>query len=256
MSTPKRQKVSAQRITADIKSGLSAAEIMDKYELSEKAFRIVCEKLLTGGHITSADLSRFSRQSSEEPSRHFRREPTWNCPACGVGQETEMSECPMCGIVVSKFNQLQSNPYQRTNALPIYETAPEDNSRWALVALSMAVFAVVGLGLLVWSMHKSKTKAMLPVIENARIQYSDSATSTDSKTSNEVASEGVVLNPPGDGTDANVSQIAPRAESTRVIPPHKYVTGELRQFTSDNFREEVSEASKTYPVLFQFYSDT
>ncbi len=41
-------------------------------------------------------------------------------------------------------------------------------------------------------------------------------------------------------------------------PPAKndYATGELRRFTSGNFKKEVVEASRTYPVIFQFYSDT
>jgi thioredoxin-like negative regulator of GroEL len=51
-------------------------------------------------------------------------------------------------------------------------------------------------------------------------------------------------------------------EPTLAIPERssvettKYVTGVLRQFTSNDFKKEVVEASKTLPVVFQFYSDT
>jgi len=48
----------------------------------------------------------------------------------------------------------------------------------------------------------------------------------------------------------------PRETATPAPETPKYVTGVLRQFGSGDFKKEVVEASKTYPVLFQFYSNT
>jgi hypothetical protein len=48
----------------------------------------------------------------------------------------------------------------------------------------------------------------------------------------------------------------PSVESKPPAASTKYVTGVLRQFNSGNFKAEVVEASKMYPVLFQFYRDT
>jgi len=31
----------------------------------------------------------------------------WTCPACGVSQPDEFSECPVCGIVVAKYKKAQ-----------------------------------------------------------------------------------------------------------------------------------------------------
>jgi hypothetical protein len=56
---------------------------------------------------------------------------------------------------------------------------------------------------------------------------------------------------------------SPDIENTTLPPEEpsaprstKYVTGEMRHFHYRDFKKEVVEASKTYPVLFQFYSDT
>jgi hypothetical protein len=48
----------------------------------------------------------------------------------------------------------------------------------------------------------------------------------------------------------------PRETATPAPETSRYVTGVLRQFGSGDFKKEVVEASKTYPVLFQFYSHT
>ena len=159
MTNPGKRKLSAKQILTDIRSGVGASELKRKYGLSDKAFEYICEKLSAAGALTEREsrllnpLRRSSDASYEAPVAS-----QWRCPACNAPQPEEARECPACGVVVAKFVALQEEARIATGATPrsILDAAPSHGKGWLKVVAGIAVFALIGGTIVVWSTHRAK----------------------------------------------------------------------------------------------------
>ena len=281
-----KRKLSAKQIVEDIRSGMDGTGLKRKYGLSDRAFESLCTKLLNAGALTENEIRRlmplrdWAKESHQGPTKAL-----WHCPACNTPQATEMSECPACGIIVEKFvARSERDDHVLSTAIPVSEdTARSDQTNWMPVIISIVVFVIAGSSLLLWSTHKAnEAHEISEDVETESVQVADTEadqTEEDSgeefesnpKKYSEVEIENpkddiVLLKPPPVATpyknrDPAVSAprertSTPREETSPTPEKPLYITGVLRQFSSSDFKREVVEASKTYPVLFQFYSQT
>ncbi len=72
-----KRTISARGLIAEIKTGMTDAQLMAKYELSTKALESLKDKLLTAGLITQAELAGRSQSAPSAPQRaHAQNETT------------------------------------------------------------------------------------------------------------------------------------------------------------------------------------
>lgn len=285
MNDPGKRKLSAKQILADIRSGMGGSGLKRKYDLSDKALESVCKKLAAAGALTEQEVRRLrTLPGSPDVSPDIPEPHRWRCPACNTPQAGEMPECPVCGVVVEKFvaRQGQANHVVSAASRDSQDSGPSERTGWMPIIISIVVFAMAGSCLLLWSTHKSKEaheisdvdveaqSPQLAVTEADRTREDISHLESTDKDYSEVdigdAKDIVLFQPPVVTTPQKKPERAvaipreqtptPREETS--TPPEKpqYVTGVLRQFSSHDFKKEVVEASKTHPVLFQFYSQT
>jgi hypothetical protein len=279
VTDPGKRKLSAKQFLADIRSGMDSAGLKRKYNLSDKGLESVCTRLVATGALTEDQMHRLApRGSSSETSPEVAKQARWQCPACNTPQTAEMVECPVCGIVVEKFvaRQGQMGEVSSADSGATQDTGQSERAGWMPVFISIAAFALVGSSLLLWSTYRAKH---VPKVSDpgSGIQFrQQGGTETDQthenidepeSTSKEYSEVEIV-----DGQEAMAPSapvvampqeaperrhvVAPRENTPPLSDKPQHVTGELRQFSSGNFKKEVVEASKTYPVLLQFYSDS
>ncbi len=286
MTDPPKRKLSAKQVVEDIRSGMDGSGLKRKYDLSDKALQSLCTKLLAAGALTENEISRLmplrdrAKESHQAPAKTL-----WHCPACNTPQTTEMSECPACGVIVEKFvARSERDDHVLSSATPVsQDTARRDRTSWMPLIISIVVFVIAGSCLLLWSTHKASEISEVDV-ETESVQVADTeADQTQEDSGEELGStpksyseveigdskeDIVLLQPPPVAIPQENREPAvavprpqeripaPREETSP--PPEKplYITGVLRRFSSSDFKKEVVEASKTYPVLFQFYSQT
>ncbi|MGO9566904.1 MAG: hypothetical protein ACLP5H_05130 [Desulfomonilaceae bacterium] len=273
-----KRKLSAKQILADIRSGRDASELKHRHGLSDNSFGYVLRQLSTAGLLTEYEIRRLQPlRGSSKPPHEMPGQPQWRCPACNAPQATEASECPVCGVVVAKFVERQEQRDHAESVAPRFTRDPDPGGGkgWMPVILSIVVFALIGGAVLVWSSHRAKEKTNLAALDlrTPSSQEVESEAGQSQEDSNDLESTDIdsseVKIEDGPGRIEAPPPIvalpkevpARQAEPSREapLPPSetpKYVTGVLRQFASGDFKKEVVEASKTYPVLFQFYSNT
>lgn len=284
MADTGKRKISAKEIVVDIRSGMDDAQLQRKYGLSDEALESVFDKLMNAGAITESEIrNRVASASHERPEdREGSHAKGTLCPSCNASVPSGSDECPVCGIVLSKFVPSQAE----TNTSPVEfahltHAESEASSRWLSVGLSLVVLALVGVSVVIWAMHRDKQK-LQDVLTDTPQALEQAGSPAD--TSEEAPSEETpaVNKDPDEPTTGDVDEPAPEAgglqpveeikeepkkqtthsrptAQTLPVPPSDkgaYVTGELRRFTARDFKKEVVEASRTYPVIFQFYSDT
>jgi hypothetical protein len=277
MSDSGKRKLSAKEILSDIRSGMDGIGLKQKYGLSDKALETALTKLSAAGALKERDVSRLN--PAPNPATHASREPQdtsqWRCPACNAPQPQEMSECPACGVIVAKFAAHQGQGHAGARAYPVSTHHDVNESSggggWTYVVWSIVALATIGGAVIAWSIHRSGEKAEFAELERLRSQSSREVASRSEEMASQEESTSIAYpqsvmesfkNLSGESASAGSASQTPSAQSrpsVAAIPPAastKYATGVLRQFNSGNFKTEVVEASKTYPVLFQFYSDT
>lgn len=99
MPAPKLH-INAKQAVADIRRGMSDAELMAKYGLSEIGLQKLFHKLLEAGSVTPDELKREPISLPADPVER-------TCPACGKVQPEDSDECPFCGIILAKFSAQQ-----------------------------------------------------------------------------------------------------------------------------------------------------
>ena len=278
MTESGKRKLSAKEILTDIRSGMDAPGLKRKYGLSDKSFGYVLKQLSTAGMLTEDEKRRLQpRSGSSEPSHEMRGEPQWRCPACNAPQTGEVSECSACGVVVAKFVARQAEEDRLSSVSPRFTRDPDPGggNSLASVILSIVVLVLIGGALLLWSSHRATGKSKIAALDltTQSFQEVESEADQSQENSNDLESTGI------DSSEVNIEDsreidlaperivavpkepaapkvARPRETATPAPETSKYVTGVLRQFGSGDFKKEVVEASKTYPVLFQFYSNT
>jgi hypothetical protein len=295
MTESGKRKLSAKEILTDIRSGMDASELKRKYGLSDNSFGYVLKQLSTAGALTEDEQRRLQpRHGSPEPSREMRRlqplrtpskspheapvpPPQWRCPACNAPQTGEVSECSACGIVVAKFVARQVEEDRLSSVSPRFMRDPDPGGGKGLasVILSIVVLVIIGGALLLWSSHRATEKSKIAALDLRTLSFQEVESEADQpqENSKDLESTGIdsseakiedsreidlaperIVAIPKDPAAPKVAR--PRETATPAPETSKYVTGVLRQFGSGDFKKEVVEASKTYPVLFQFYSHT
>ncbi|MFH0821760.1 MAG: ankyrin repeat domain-containing protein [Pseudomonadota bacterium] len=129
MTLNQKKTLSAKAVVADVRAGLSDAELMEKYGLSPKELERVYRKLVEAGVLTQAEVqygqstgtTETENLTSSAADRKERRPPLeepseanteyvdfvveFVCPACLAPQPSEHEVCPQCGVIVAKFKQ-------------------------------------------------------------------------------------------------------------------------------------------------------
>ncbi len=123
--------VNAAEASRDIRSGMSEADLMEKYRLSSKGLQSLFGQLLEAGVVSQRDLDGrmpwtdstvdvlgVLRQFGLDRSHVTERDPTVpsHCVACGEPQTMEFEVCPACGTNIPKFKASQAGREQRAKA--------------------------------------------------------------------------------------------------------------------------------------------
>ncbi len=278
MTDPVKRKLSAKQILADIRSGMDAPALKHEHSLSDRSFEYVLKQLTAAGLLTQDEMRRLEPQSgSSKPSQESAREPQWRCPACNAPQAAEVAECPVCGVVVAKFVAHQGQAPDVSSISPQFtrDAASFGGSGWTPVILSIVVLALIGIAVMVWSTHRASEKSKIAALDMTTQPAQEDDSEADQPQERTSGSENLSpdfsevkiedepgrIEPPPPivalPREPPAQQVEPPRETPTPAPQTPaYVTGVLRQFGSGDFKKEVVEASKTYPVLFLFYSDT
>ncbi|WP_041286100.1 hypothetical protein [Desulfomonile tiedjei] len=267
MTETQKRRISASKIVADIRSGMSEMELMQKYGLSENGLKKTLGKLVDSGHLRENEIPRRpSRETSPVPEPE--KKVQFRCPSCDAEWTEDVDECPFCGVVIKKF--LASRGVVRDVPAPS-EDSSEKN--WFSVIVSILICASIGVGLIWWSRHQAKEQSHVVLmgskdLEDIRSRISSGSDSvsipSEAGTPSATSAEAEPAPQPLDETlRPTEHDTIPLKESPQTSPQDqapkesdKYVTGKLREFSSRDFKEQVVEASKVYPVILQFYSHT
>ncbi len=129
--------INAAEVLRDIRGGMTSQDIMKKYNLSPKGLQSLFDKLVNASVLNESELPQSSAMRpapdrgprpatiAEESKAHSTIPRTqapfdaWKCPACGGSQPEVPEECPRCGIVVSKFEDRQTEYDQHLRGMPI-----------------------------------------------------------------------------------------------------------------------------------------
>jgi rubrerythrin len=263
--TPKR-KISAKEFVSDVRSGMNESELKQRYELSDDALKKVFSRLTAAGLLTEHEIPRGIEATAGGAQLSRREEdPSWRCPSCGAAQAEAVEECPECGVIVEKFLARQ----KLGEHVPIAVVRDDSGGSWPGVVASIVVCIVVSTGLVYWATHRAREKAYVPAkiakpqtfreIQGSGGSHQSEAPDGETQgrwSENESSSSSSGPPEPPPQSPIASKENSPLPQENRVPSGDKYRTGVLREFSSKDFKEEVVEASKTYPVIFQFYSST
>lgn len=101
-----KRRLSSKQLVADIRAGLDAEALREKYQLSEKALSQFLKELLLRGLIEPSELR--ERGLDLEAAMATLR----TCPACGWEYAGESDDCPKCGVVGSRFHAIKERERQ------------------------------------------------------------------------------------------------------------------------------------------------
>ncbi len=90
---PPPKKISAKAIMADLKSGMTDAELTAKYSISFKALHDLFAKLIDAGLGSQAY---FAKRAMAQAAAPRKRETTKTCPYCGFTATDPFVQCPQC----------------------------------------------------------------------------------------------------------------------------------------------------------------
>ena len=88
--------IRGKEFVEDVRSGSSKVSLQRKYGLSERGLQRAMGKMLDRGRLTHADAESCQWYEPTTPE-------AWTCPACGRPQGKVWEICPVCGVIVSKF---------------------------------------------------------------------------------------------------------------------------------------------------------
>jgi predicted transcriptional regulator len=111
--------IRVQDAVADIRSGMTDTELMEKYDLSSKGLQSFFHELTVAGAVSRQDLERRVSMSEESvdlvdiiqklgldrttrPLADAGQVPK-HCIACGAPQTAEYEECPVCGVSPQEY---------------------------------------------------------------------------------------------------------------------------------------------------------
>jgi len=150
MAESEKRKVSAREILLDMRSGMNDAELKQKHGLSDTSFESVMHKLGAAGLLTKAELQKRAK-SAGAPGKSSRgeSEPTpAPCPSCNSAVPAGMTECPACGVVLSKVAGRQTQETTLPLIIPMAETT--SSNWWVWVVGAVVALGLVGAVMMFW----------------------------------------------------------------------------------------------------------
>lgn len=161
-----KKKINAGQIVSDIRAGMDGPGLRLKYGLSDEGLKTIYRKLLDKGLVTAADMGRPSRPArvprkpvGDPPQMSFQGKAVpWRCPLCHADFPREFEECPKCGAIAAKVvPHAHMAPERPDRAYAGREADPPATvNQWAVVAVSLTVFALVGAAIVAWSVYRSE----------------------------------------------------------------------------------------------------
>ncbi len=121
-----RRNINANKAVEDIRSGYSDMDLMEKYKLSARGLHSLFGKLVKAGVLEQKELD-----SRGPLSERTVRIELYTCPSCKMPQFSPFTECPQCGIIVSKFTGEKPVEAAPTQKAPEFLPAPKLNGiKW------------------------------------------------------------------------------------------------------------------------------
>jgi hypothetical protein len=96
-SLRKSTSIDKDALLTDIRLRMSDSLLMQKYRISPEKLQVLLTELVNQGFVTQSELD----QRTLVPERIV--DFSWKCPACEKAQVEQFEECPICGVIVSKF---------------------------------------------------------------------------------------------------------------------------------------------------------
>jgi hypothetical protein len=93
----KSTSIDKEELLTDIRLRMSDSLLMQKYRISPEKLQVLLSELVDQGFVTQSELD----QRTLVPERIV--DFSWKCPACEKAQVEQFEECPICGVIVSKF---------------------------------------------------------------------------------------------------------------------------------------------------------
>ncbi|MFH1115788.1 MAG: hypothetical protein V1792_17905 [Pseudomonadota bacterium] len=161
-----KKKINAKQIVSDIRAGMDGPGLRLKYGLSDEGLKTIYRKLLDKGLVTASEIGRPSHPARvpRKPVGHPRQRALqgnaipWRCPLCNADFPREFEECPKCGAIAAKVvphgHLARDRPDRAYARYEDHPAAPAN--QWAVVAVSLAVFALVGAAIVAWSVYRSE----------------------------------------------------------------------------------------------------
>ncbi len=153
MTTREKRKISARQILSDIRSGMNDSDLKRTYGLSDAALESVYRKLVAAGVLTQSERRNRTTSGTGEaeiPEKEAKAVP-WRCPACHATQPAELAECPVCGVVVAKFQGRRRA--EGFHDAPDPETNPRSSRLLIGLVLGIVLIALAWAGWLFWPKH-------------------------------------------------------------------------------------------------------
>ncbi len=92
-----RKKVSAKSILADLKAGLTDAQLMQKYHISFQALQELFEKMVKANLATKSYFEKRAVSQSQTAADAKQASGATTCPYCGYSSDSSFKKCPNCG---------------------------------------------------------------------------------------------------------------------------------------------------------------
>lgn len=96
-----KKKINVKEVLADVKAGMHDNALMNKYDLSPGQLKSLMSKLQQAGLWEPPEPEPDQVSSSGLTTTPY--EAMFTCPACGLNATGEHTECPRCGVVLSKY---------------------------------------------------------------------------------------------------------------------------------------------------------
>jgi len=263
MPDPPKRTINAKLILQDIQAGMDEAEIKSKYRLSDKGYWTVIQKLSAIGAPKEPEppTAAPTPRADPKPTRP-QVSVTWRCPSCGTPQTRAYDECPHCGVIVAKVSAMQHAPGPPLPASFSRESRQDDSGagrRAVVVVFTIVVLVVVG-GVLLKRSPSQRNEVTIGAVERTSSQPGEVAIDEaefPSAQPSEVAIGDVELPAPQPSQIPVGHAVRPPTHRPKPTVGHSVqAAGSVHKFTKGNFEQEVTNASRSVPVLVMFHADS
>jgi ankyrin repeat protein len=91
-----KRRIGAKELVADIRAGMGDEALAEKYQLSSDSLEHLLQRLLDSGMITQSELDARGNDTELQV-----------CPSCGTRFSATDEECPSCGVLPRKFEEIR-----------------------------------------------------------------------------------------------------------------------------------------------------